>query len=1456
MKTKFLIAPLMMLVVLFANANNDKYRLILVDDPATTITIGWNQISGSSPTVHYDTIDHGTNFANYTFSKSVDRGVTTKGMTNLFARLTSLTPNTNYYFVINDSEGTSQRFWFRTAPDDNSRLSIIAGGDSRNNRTPRRDANTLVSKLKPHVVLFAGDMTDASTPTQWGEWFDDWQLTTASDGRMFPIIPARGNHEYDSEIYDLFDTNADSYYAVTFGSDLFKIYSLNTEISVYGNQRTWLQNDLAASSSVTWKAAQYHKPMRPHTGVKIENNTLYNAWAQLFYDESVRLVVDCDSHTVKTTWPVKPSSEQGNDEGFVIDQTAGTVYTGEGCWGAPLRDNNDDKSWTRNSGIFNQFKLLFVEASKIELRTIMVNNPVAVGEVSNTDPFTLPVNLNVFSPSTGDVVTISNSNDVFCPVLASPCDDGNDDTIFDEEDGSCNCQGYNSFENTVFTTEVANSSDDAEENINSGIVSVNSTDLEFIDDSGDQLVGVRFDAVEIPENATVIRAYIQFSVDERTSPQPTTNLTIHGELSENSATYSTDVNNISSRTPLTTNSTIWADLERWGSEDIEGFHRRTPDLSDEINEIMTLPGWVKGNSLSFIISGSGKRVANSKDGNYPPKLRVLFDTDCPLDTIQLGTTNMCDDLNDTYTQDIIITYQNPPVSGNLNVNGQSFSITTSPQTVTLTGLPADGFEVDITAYFSDIPTCKLSADNLYEAPTECSNNGLPDNTPDDNLNLALLPDATVTGNVVNGRGIPEEILYDPSIGDYHITTPFNEYGLGIYKDIGTPVDPDDGIKWQVNWFNVKYINYVTFGGVYTSNGQSQPDTLWKISYRLDGVWITLEEGVGGWLDGGIYEWGGNSFNPIEADALRIQLYSDGFNKLESTHIRGRGGNSIEVNDSTSTPKATLIQYLSPGNNCGVAIPSDTILYCGDDWFNTDGPDGSTGAKNTIIADGTYTIDVGNDVEINDLEILSGATVIVKEGASLTVKGSLINNGNLELESISDKYSSLIVDGTCTGDVTYNRHVNNASGPGTTTGGNDLISAPVYGQTFGDFRAANPNILSNSDDTLFLFGPFDTAISQYVIYSTSDDSSTLDAGIGYRSGSTNDSTYTFKGNVETSAVVNVPILAGGASNWNLIGNPYPSYLKVQAFLNNMVNSGLIDINAVGTYGYDGAATDGWTVYNLANTDVNTLITPGQGFFINAEASGNIAFTPDMRSKGSGDDFIPGRNLDVLTYLKLNASAYNKTYHTDFYFNSNASLGLDPGYDAAIWNEIPPNFSIYSHLVEENTGVAMAIQALNDNDLSNIVIPLGVYANANEALTFSILESTIPSSVNIYIEDIVTNTFTLLNTSDFTLTPSIPISGVGRFYLHMEVNALSTGGQPLDSLSIYTDSKQNTIVIDGQLFSATDFKLYDIRGRVISSIPLDMASTKQSINVAQLGTGIYIVELVSNTNAKRIEKLVIK
>jgi hypothetical protein len=378
-----------------------RIRMTWSDDPSTTAQIIWDGGSrkAKSQKLYFDIIDHGRNYRDYAHSISLSSLDKFKGMYNATVKLKGLNPETKYYFVIRTSKGkVSKRYWFETISDSpNTRLSIISGGDSRNNRTPRVNANKLVSKLKPHFVFFGGDMTSIDSSSQWEKWFTDWQHTITSDGKITPIVAARGNHERDNEsVSRLFKTNAGVYYALNFGGNLLRAYTLNSESSVSGNQYQWLKTDLKNNPNYTWKIAQYHKPMRPHVAKKKENYRIYQTWGQVFYNYGVDLVSESDSHTVKTTYPIRPTTAPGHDEGFVIDEDRGTVYIGEGCWGAPLRTNNDNKSWTQASGSFNQFKLIHLDSKKMIVRTVKVDNQIDVEDLSLENRFDLPRNLSVW----------------------------------------------------------------------------------------------------------------------------------------------------------------------------------------------------------------------------------------------------------------------------------------------------------------------------------------------------------------------------------------------------------------------------------------------------------------------------------------------------------------------------------------------------------------------------------------------------------------------------------------------------------------------------------------------------------------------------------------------------------------------------------------------------------------------------------------------------------------------------------------------------------------------------------------------------------------------------------------------------------------------------------------------------------------------------------------------------
>lgn len=351
-------------------ASSDKYRLVWNDDPSSTMTIAWDQFEGETPVVLYGKKDFGRRDWRYK-NKQVPSIIQNKyGMSTHFAELSNLEADQNYYFVIRDSKGVSKRYWFKTAPDKPEQFTFIAGGDTKSvgpSLEAGKASNRLVAKLRPLFVLFSGDFTSGNGTNleYWQQWLNDWHtLTTSPDGRMIPIIPVHGNHENGnmanlSYIFNApFQSNdsANIYYSLSLGGDLMHIIALNSEIEEGGLQREWLENDLKNHKDFTFKIAAYHKPFWPHTSSKREQEYQYDQWAGLFYKYGLSLSFDADSHMSKITYPIRPDSSENSFMGFIRDDETGTMFLGEGSWGAHPRKNDDDKPWTLTSGSFNGFK--------------------------------------------------------------------------------------------------------------------------------------------------------------------------------------------------------------------------------------------------------------------------------------------------------------------------------------------------------------------------------------------------------------------------------------------------------------------------------------------------------------------------------------------------------------------------------------------------------------------------------------------------------------------------------------------------------------------------------------------------------------------------------------------------------------------------------------------------------------------------------------------------------------------------------------------------------------------------------------------------------------------------------------------------------------------------------------------------------------------------------------------
>jgi len=408
-------------------AASDKYRLVWTDDPATTMTIIWDQLKPGQTEILYGKEDYGREYWKYKLSQQPHRTLPDYyNMNTHYAKLQNLEPDQRYYFVLKDDIGVSKRFYFKTAPGEPTPFTFVAGGDTKSSDKALlagQASNKMVAKLRPLFVLFNGDFTsgNGTDPDRWHLWLNDWDsLTTTADGRKIPIVPMHGNHENGekSNLNKIFDApfqgtdSTNIYYSLSFGKRFIHIVALNSEIEVGGDQRKWLEDDLEKHQDYTFKIAGYHKPFWPHTARKGEKEYQFEQWSGLFYKYGLDISLDADSHMHKITYPLKPSSAKNAHMGFVRDDETGTMFIGEGSWGASPRSNDDDKPWTMQSGSFNQIKWIHVMPAKGDQQAHMEIYTVITSQRDETDNQTFHVD-NVESLSENDVFKIPENINLF-----------------------------------------------------------------------------------------------------------------------------------------------------------------------------------------------------------------------------------------------------------------------------------------------------------------------------------------------------------------------------------------------------------------------------------------------------------------------------------------------------------------------------------------------------------------------------------------------------------------------------------------------------------------------------------------------------------------------------------------------------------------------------------------------------------------------------------------------------------------------------------------------------------------------------------------------------------------------------------------------------------------------------------------------------------------------------------
>ena len=506
------------------------------------------------------------------------------------------------------------------------------------------------------------------------------------------------------------------------------------------------------------------------------------------------------------------------------------------------------------------------------------------------------------------------------------------------------------------------------------------------------------------------------------------------------------------------------------------------------------------------------------------------------------------------------------------------------------------------------------------------------------------------------------------------------------------------------------------------------------------------------------------------------------------------------------------------------------------------------------------------LQAQNLTVSSGTSFTVDKTGSVTITGNFSNSGTFTLNSDADEFSSIIVSGSSTGNIDYNRYVNAVG-----TDEWDLIGSPLDAVSISTFVTANTAGTATlaTNGSAYAVGEYDNATDTWTNYTTSTvgAAGNFDIGKGYQMASVDGGTgiLKFTGTVasttQTQAIINNDAANSNAGRrWNLIANPFPSYVQGNSNAdgsNNFltVNADKLDDSFEAVYGYDADGT-GYTIYN--NSSGALRLAPGQAFMVASDdtSSDNLSFTTAMRTAVGGDDLIVGDVLEDSFELILKLyEGDTEIDYTRFYFKDGLTLGLNPGYDAGHFNE---EASLMSRLLEEDEGVGFAINAMGLENVNNVVVPIVINREAGTDFRIGIDTFGIYAGTNVYLEDNVQGTMTLLNEGDFELNPESILSEAGRFFIHLTEDTFSNEDEvETNLLNVFKADYNNFITIEGLAMQSgnTNVKLYGLLGREILSTSLNNLTNTQTISTETIATGVYVIKLQSG-NRVLTKKLIIK
>lgn len=662
---------------------------------------------------------------------------------------------------------------------------------------------------------------------------------------------------------------------------------------------------------------------------------------------------------------------------------------------------------------------------------------------------------------------------------------------------------------------------------------------------------------------------------------------------------------------------------------------------------------------------------------------------------------------------------------------------------------------------------------------------------------------------------------------------------------------DPQTDWSTNNFDG------TDGTGTISNGVDEVVELYILTDGLDLTGWTIELNDSSPITGDLSSSGAFSTSNYIASGIGTFSNTKSGDFLVLGNVTGNGSMNNSITILLKDASNNIVDSVTLGGGADQA-PSGNAGTIGDESVqripngsdtNTDHIDFSKGIAslgsenpNQISWDGSASTDWNNAANwasgslpsANDHVFIPDVTnkPIISMSTSAVTNNLIIDaNSSLTIEG----GGSLIVHGISSGNVTYNREITHVS---DNAQGWYLMSSPLAGITY-DNSFADANDIATSGFNRGI-AEYTTSANTWSYLQSPSGSISGVSGIGYamKRGTTTGN-ISFTGTINTDNVNDVSISTAG-DGFNLLGNPYTSYINSQAFLN--ANSQLAA--QIWTWS---DATDYYTARIAGDA---FILAPGQGFFVKANSGTTVNFAESNQTHIGSDSFQKYSNrIEVRLFLSKGTSKrFAKLYYID-----GLSTSFDKGWEGETFGGIPNHLDVYTELVSESQGKKYQIQSLPNLGLENMIVPIGVIADTGN-IAFTIETSNLPHGYMVFLEDKVTGNFIRLDDgSAYEITLKNTLNGIGRFFLHTTTNSLSNFDFNLDHVSVYM-SQMNSLKIVGIHEGIVIIHLYDMLGKLVSKTTFQ-ANGANHITIPNMRQGLYIVQITSNKGTIR-KKIVIK